>query len=145
MGWHVTEQPPDLSITQFVANRMPTPGEPMTLTIAAANNGAGPAAGVRIQSLLPKEILNTTWDTSPSLLGTTEIGGTPYSWKLPDLAVGMTGVITIHGTIDSQWDPSSSLIIEATISSTNTELILDNNTSSVTLGGRRVYLPLVLR
>jgi len=139
------QQYPDLSIAKRVVGPDPDPGDPVTFTLSIENIGSSIATNVVVTDTLSTDITLPSWANSPSLAGTTERGGVPYVWDLPDLAAGASGVITIYGTIDSPLPPGWTIVNWATIATSDQETDLGNNSSVAIVGGYRVYLPLVLR
>jgi uncharacterized repeat protein (TIGR01451 family) len=135
---------PDLSIVKQVVDSEPAPGDAVTFTLSIENSGTVTATGVVVTDTLATGILTPTWEASPSLAGTSLQGGT-YVWDLPDLAVDVSGVITVYGTIDSSLSAGFAIVNTAVISTDDEDSNLSNNSSSVVVGGHRVYLPLILR
>ena len=136
---------PDLSIAKRVVGPDPDPGDPITFTLSIENTGPHTATNVVVTDTIPADITPTGWANSPSLAGTTEQGGTPYVWDLPDLVAGASGIISIYGTINSPLPPGWAIVNWATIATSDQETDLGNNSSVAIVGGYRVYLPLVLR
>jgi uncharacterized repeat protein (TIGR01451 family) len=136
---------PDLSIVKQVVDSEPAPGDAVTFTLSIENSGTVTATGVVVTDTLATGILTPTWETSPSLAGTSLQGGTTYVWDLPDLEVDVSGVITIYGTIDSSLSAGFAIVNTAVIGTADEDSNLSNNSSSVVVGGHRVYLPLIIR
>jgi uncharacterized repeat protein (TIGR01451 family) len=139
------QQPPDLSIAKRVVGPDPNPGYPVTFTLSIENIGSSIATNVVVTDTIATDITPTGWANSPSLAGTTERGGTPYVWDLPDLTASASGVVTIYGTITDTLPTGWAIVNWATIATTDQDTDLDNNSSIVIVGGQRVYLPLVMR
>ena len=136
---------PDLSIVKQVVDSEPAPGDAVTFTLSIENSGTLTATGVVVTDTLATGILTPTYEASPSLAGTSLQGGTTYVWDLPDLAVDVSGVITIYGTIDSSLPAGFAIVNTAVIDTDDEDSNLNNNSSSVLVGGQRVYLPLIMR
>lgn len=68
-----------------------------------------------------------------------------YVWTLPDLNPNEKIVIQVTGTIDPTLPENFSIVNIANVSSGVSELREDNNQSTAILGGRRMFLPIVLR
>lgn len=140
------ENAPDLSIMkQVVGGPEFSPGDPVTLSLSVANYGAVSAAGVVVSDTLSSDIQSPSWEVSPSLGGTTRQGGTTYTWDLPNLAPGATGVITIHGTLNPALPPEFTIPNIATISTTDPDADTSNNSSQAVIGLRQTYLPIVFK
>jgi uncharacterized repeat protein (TIGR01451 family) len=140
------ENAPDLGIVkQVVGGPDFSPGDPVTISLSVTNNGAVSAAGVVVSDTLSSDIQSPSWQVSPSLAGTTARGGTTYIWDLPNLASGATGVITINGTINPGLPPEFTIPNLATISTTDPDADLSNNSSRATIGLTYSYLPIILK
>lgn len=135
----------DLSIVKRAANGGLgyEPGDPVTFTLSIENRGAISAMNVIVTDTLSSDILTPTFDSSLSI---TERGVVSYSWDLPDLMGGASGVITIYGAI-SPTMPITGMAIwnTAIVSSDGNDSNTANNSSTALIGGERVYLPLVMR
>nr|HID15030.1 DNRLRE domain-containing protein [Anaerolineae bacterium] len=132
---------PDVGITKRVIGSDFAPGDPIAFTLTIANSGSEVAAHVVVTDVVPTEVLTPTF---ASTLALTPTGVLSYVWNVEPLGVGESGVITIYGWIDPGLGSGFSF--------TNTAIISDpednapgNNTSTVTVGERKVYLPLVVR
>jgi uncharacterized repeat protein (TIGR01451 family) len=144
--WLCQNMVSDLSIVKQVVERDEyNPGDPITFTLSIGNDGALIAEDVVVSDILPDDILAPTWVVSGSLAGTTERGGAPFVWDLPDLAPGASGVIAIYGTIDPDLAPDFIIRNSATISSSTPDTELSNNSSQVIVGQKFIYLPLVVK
>ncbi len=133
----------DVAISKQLVGRGHEPGDPVTFTLAIENKGLDLATNVIVTDALSSDILTPTCDSSLSI---TERGVVSYSWDLPDLTGGESGVITIYGTI-SPTMPITGMAIwnTAIVSSDGDDSNIANNTSTALIGGERVYLPLVMR
>ena len=145
IGWDVVVQP-DLYIGNRVAGATElAPGAPITFTLSIHNNGATVASGVVVVDALPSIVVSPSYDSSPSLAGLTAVGSTPFTWELPDLQPGATGVITIYGTIDSGLPDDYATWNTAAIESELGDMNASDNQSTVLVGGYRTYLSAVLK
>ncbi len=136
------QQCPNLSIEKRVLGADHEPGDPVTFTLSIENNGTLIATNTIVTDMLSSDILTPTYDSSP---GITERGVVSYSWDLPDLAPGASGVITIYGTINPALPPGFAIWNTATIGSDGSDSNTANNSSTALIGGHQIYLPLVLR
>lgn len=147
MGWTINPPPPsllpDLIVTQHLQNSDLSPGDPVTIVLTVENKGDASAADVVLTDSLPPDILTPSWTSSASLTGTSLRGGTIYVWDLPNLAAGVSGTLTINGTLDPNLPHDFTLINQATVSTPDKEANLNNNSSALILGGKRVYLPVI--
>jgi uncharacterized repeat protein (TIGR01451 family) len=141
VGW-TFEGYPDVSIVkEVVGGQGLEPGDPITFTLTIANGGQEEASNVVVTDTMPDEVLNPTYDRT---LTVTSVGDAPYLWNIEPLGVGESGVITIYGQIDPGLDSNFSFVNSATISDPQ-DVTPGNNTSGVTVGGSRVYMPLIAR
>lgn len=132
---------PDVRITQAVTGSGHRPGDPISLTLTIRSTGAGPARGLVVTDTLPAAILSPSWSTTAPGVS----AGGLYTWTLPDLASGQEIIITISGVIDPALPPDFSFTNTARVTSSAPELSDGNNTSIAVIGGRRLYLPTVMR
>ncbi|MFQ6100861.1 MAG: hypothetical protein ACE5OS_06450 [Anaerolineae bacterium] len=143
MGWTIGDA--DLRILKRVLGEglNLAPGDPVTFTLSIENIGGATATGVVVTDTLSTDILTPTFETS--LAGITATGVISYVWELPDLAASASGAITVYGTI-SHTMPITGFAIwnTASISSDGIEEDTNNNSSTVLVGGHRIYLPLIL-
>jgi len=133
----------DLSVEKRVLGADHEPGDPVTFTLSIENSDAATARNVIVTDTLSSDILTPTYDSSLSI---TPTGVVSYIWNLPDMASGASGVITVYGTI-SPTMPITGMAIwnTAIVSSDGQDSNIANNSSTVLIGGERIYLPLVLR
>jgi uncharacterized repeat protein (TIGR01451 family) len=117
------------------------PGDPVTFTLAIENSGTAMAAAVVVTDDIPAEVLTPTFS---STLAVTQTGVFSYVWQVEPLSAGMSGTITVYGQIDPGLPGDFSFSNTASISDPE-DITPGNNTSSVTVGEKTVYLPLVLR
>jgi uncharacterized repeat protein (TIGR01451 family) len=132
---------PDVSITKQVVGSDFAPGDPIAFTLAIANSGAEAASQVVVTDVVPTEVLTPTF---ASTLTITPTGVLSYVWNVEPLGIGQGGVITIYGQIDPGLGSDFSFANTATISDPE-DNTPGNNSSSATVGERKVYLPLMLK
>jgi len=132
---------PNVGVTKQVIGSDFAPGDPLTFTLTIANSGNEVAARVVVTDDMPSEVLNPTF---ASTLALTPTGVLSYVWNVEPLGTGDSGVITIYGQIDPGLASGFSFANMAIISDPE-DNTPGNNTSSVTVGECRVYLPLVIR
>jgi uncharacterized repeat protein (TIGR01451 family) len=145
-GAIVSEPKPDVSISKQVVGNEFAPGDAVTFTLSLENSGTVTATGVVVTDTLATGILTPTYEASPSLAaGITPQPGTTYVWDLPDLAVDVSGVITIYGILDPSLPTDFAFVNKAVIGTADEDSDLSNNSSSTIVGGRRIYLPLIMR
>ncbi len=132
---------PNVGVTKQVIGSDFAPGDPLTFTLTIANSGNEVAARVVVTDDVPSEVLNPTF---ASTLALTPTGVLSYVWNVEPLGIGDSGVITIYGWISPGLESDFSFANTATISDPE-DNTPGNNTSSVTVGECRVYLPLVVR
>ena len=132
---------PDVSINKQVVDSDLQPGDTVVFTLDIANDGNEPATSVTVTDDVPDEVLSPSYD---STLTVTPTGGDPYTWNVETLDPGETGVITITGQIDPSLDSGFTFDNTASISDPD-DVTPGNNTSSATVGGTKVHLPLVIR
>jgi len=132
-----TSAQPDVGITKQVIGSDFELGDPITFTLTIANRGSDTAANIVVTDVVPSQV---SMPTFTSTLVITPTGGLPYVWSVQPLGIDEGGVITIYGRLDSV----SVFTNTATISDPEDETP-GNNSASVVVGRRRLYLPLVLR
>jgi uncharacterized repeat protein (TIGR01451 family) len=132
---------PNVGIAKRVIGSDFEPGDPVTFTLTIANSGSDVAAHVVVTDDVPSQVLTPTY---ASTLALTQTGVFSYVWNVEPLGIGEKGVITIYGWIDPDLDRVSAFTNTATISDPG-DNTPSNNTSEVTVGERKVYLPLLLR
>ena len=135
-----TSAQPDVSITKQVIGSDFGLGDPITFTLTIANRGSDTAANIVVTDVVPSQVSIPTLPTFDSTLAITPTGGLSYVWSVQPLGIGEVGVITIYGRLDSV----SVFTNTATISDPEDETP-GNNSSSVVVGRRKLYLPVVLR
>jgi uncharacterized repeat protein (TIGR01451 family) len=133
----------DLVITKTALVTEFTATDPITYVIEYANTGLAAVSDVIISDTLPITVLtNLAYTAVPPL---TANAGTPYSWSIPKLSYGQTGVITVTAVVT---EPSPSVLGNytniATISTATSERSPSNNDSQATFQlGDFLYLPIV--
>jgi len=132
---------PDVRITQRVVGSGFRPGDPISFALDIGNIGTGVASNVLVSDTVPDKVLNLTY---ASTLAVTPVGGDPYVWNIEPLDIGEGGVITIYGQIDPTLDSSFLFVNTATIYDPK-DASPGNNASSVTVGLRKVFLPVSRR
>ena len=148
-GFTVIDAPaPDVSIHKQVLGSAFEPGDPITFTLTVANVGNKVASHVVVTDVLPSQVQSPTFASTFTIVGSTAIPPL-YAWQLEPLGAGASGVITISGWITrgTGGDPATTIfpfVNTATVSDPEDDKP-DNNISSVIVGGRKVYLPLLLR
>ena len=135
---------PELEITKRVLDDDPAPGQAITFTLSVWNTGVVTATNVVVTDVLSSDILTPTWDASPALAGIAPRGVISYAWSLPDLSPGISGVITIYGSIRPTL-PADFVITNTAVITGSGDLATSNNQSTVLVGIKRAYLPLVLK
>jgi hypothetical protein len=73
------------------------------------------------------------------------LGGGAYTWSLPDLALGASGVITVYGTLDAGLPSDYAVWTTVTTVAGSGDQSPADNQASALLGGHRAFLPLVVR
>ena len=136
-----TDPGPDVSIVKRVIGTDFEPGDPITFTLTIANIGTDVAANVVVTDAVPSQVITPTCDNT---LAITPTGVFSYVWNVQPLGMGEGGVITIYGWISPGLGSVSAFTNTATIWDPE-DKVFGNNTSTVTVGERKVYLPLVLR
>jgi uncharacterized repeat protein (TIGR01451 family) len=142
LGWqNPCASTPIVGIHKAVLSSDLKPGDRITFTLSIANTGAVTATSVVVTDIVPIQVLTPTYGSS---LPITPTGGSPFVWNVGTLDVGQSGVITIYGQIDpsltSGWSFSNIAYISDPADTT-----LDNKSSRVTVGGGKVYLPVVMQ
>jgi uncharacterized repeat protein (TIGR01451 family) len=138
----------DVSIHKQVIGRTFEPGDPITFTLTVANVGNKVASHVVVTDVLPSQVQSPTFASTFTIVD--DIAIPPlYAWQLEPLEAGVSGVITISGQITGGMgvNPGTTIfpfVNTASISDPEDDNP-DNNTSSVVVGGRKVYLPLLMR
>jgi uncharacterized repeat protein (TIGR01451 family) len=148
MGWTLATQQgqPDLSVQKTVEGGPAfAPGDWLTFVLSVRNVGTGTATQVVLTDNLPSEIWRSDWTASASLDGAAARSGTTYAWELPDMPANASGTITISGRIKPSLPQDFVIVNTATISAREQETEERNNTSTVIVGGERIYTPIVFK
>jgi uncharacterized repeat protein (TIGR01451 family) len=132
---------PNVGIAKSVVGSDFAPGDPVTFTLAIENSGSEVAAGTVATDIIPAEVLTPTF---ASTLAITPTGVVSYVWQVEPLSAGESGVITVYGWIDPSL-PSGFIFTNTASVSDPEDTTPANNTSTVVVGGKSTYLPLVLR
>ncbi|MCB8943691.1 MAG: DUF11 domain-containing protein [Ardenticatenaceae bacterium] len=119
----------DVSINKDAIPSQVMPGDALTYTIAFHNQGPDAAVDVYITDTLPLTFTNLSYSSSGAVL--TEVGSTPYSWHIEELAVGQGGFITITGQLAAGVGQEYLLWNTAVITSTNRDITPTNNSATV--------------
>jgi len=142
--WEVPAQV-DMVINKSASPSIADPGKTVTYTLAFSNGGYLTATGVLITDVVPISLTDIGYvGTGVSV---TPTGSISYTWKVQDLAPGVSGILTITGIISPGLKPGMVLINTATITGTTTDGNPDDNSSSVSVlvPSSRVFVPLVLK
>ncbi|MBB5438121.1 gliding motility-associated-like protein/uncharacterized repeat protein (TIGR01451 family) [Pedobacter sp. AK017] len=114
----------NLAITKAVDNVAPDAGSNVVFTLAATNNGPSNASGVIVTDPLPA---GYTYVSSNAPLGTSYDPGTGV-WTIGTLANAASSALTITATVNAAGPYANT----ATISGTEPDPIMANNTATVT-------------
>ncbi|QNK64746.1 DUF11 domain-containing protein [Pedobacter sp. PAMC26386] len=114
----------NLTVVKTVSNTAPAVGSNVTFTLVASNAGPSNGTGIVVSDKLP---------TGYTYVSSTPPAGTSYTpatgaWAIGTLANGASATLTITATVNA----SGSYANLATITGTQTDPDLTNNTSSVT-------------
>ncbi|KQC00063.1 gliding motility-associated C-terminal domain-containing protein, partial [Pedobacter sp. Hv1] len=114
----------DVSITKTVDNLTPNVGSNITFTLTAKNAGPSTATGVTANDILPS---GYTFVSASAAIGT-NYNSTNGVWTIGSLANGASSILTITATVKTTGNYTNT----ATISATETDPTLGNNSASVT-------------
>ena len=131
----------DVGIQKQVLGSNLKPGDRVTFTLSIANTGGVTATNIVVTDIVPVQVLTPTFDSNLTI---TRTGVLTYVWNVGTLGVGKSGVITIYGRIDPSLPSDLSFTNSASISAQQ-DYVSSNNTSSATVGGSKVFLPIVLK
>ena len=131
----------DVSIQKQVVGSDLKPGDRVTFTLSIANQGGMVATGVVVTDSVPSQVLSPTFASNIAI---TRTGVLTYVWNVGTLGVGQSGVITIYGRIDPSLPSDLSFTNSASISAQQ-DYVSSNNTSSATVGGSKLFLPIVMK
>lgn len=136
---------PDVAITKTVEpSGTVAPGDPITYTLTYTNVGQLDAPDVVITDILPSQLLNPSFSSTPTL---TPDPGPAYIWQVGLLTPGAGGVITINATVDPNTPAGGQIVNTARIDTSGDDANLSNNeatvttpvAASITLGGKTWY------
>ncbi len=135
---------PDMAITKrAILGRPFTPGDRVTYTLSIANVGNQTAAQGRVTDTLSANLLSPSY--ASNFAGISAVSGPPnYVWTLSSQAAGASGIITVYAQIAPGFPVTSSIANSASVGCLS-DGNSGNNTSTAIIGGRNVYLPVVLR
>jgi uncharacterized repeat protein (TIGR01451 family) len=146
LGWDAPEASPDLNVSLAMDRAADVgPGENIEYAISLANVGTGLASGVTITNVLAGDVLTPTWSVSASLQHVYLQPGANYVWRLDVMEVGASGAITVSGTLDPALAGEFIIVNTASVSARERELNTANNSATITIGGRRDYMPLAIK
>jgi uncharacterized repeat protein (TIGR01451 family) len=131
----------DVGIQKQVLGNNLKPGDRVTFTLSIANTGGVTATNVVVTDIVPVQVLTPTFASNLTI---TRTGVLTYVWNVGTLGVSQGGAITIYGQIDPSLPSDSSFTNNASISALQ-DYVPGNNTSSATVGGSKVYLPIVMK
>lgn len=122
----------DISVTKEVNNPNATPGDNVTFTITATNNGPHDALGTKVIDQLPPGYTYVSHSISP----TSENGGGYFSnntgtWTINDMPNGANRSLTINATVNN----TGPWLNTATASSLMHDPNLSNNTATASILG----------
>lgn len=131
----------DVSIKTQVLGSDLKPGDRLTFTLSISNTGGVTLTNIVITDIVPTQVLVPTYTSDIPI---TRTGVYTYVWSAETLGIGKGGVITIYGQIDPDLPDEFGFANYASISASQ-DFIASNNTSSVLVGGLKVFLPVVLK
>ncbi|MCP4537114.1 MAG: DUF11 domain-containing protein, partial [Chloroflexi bacterium] len=76
-------------------------GDTVTYTLVFTNNGPHIAANVIISDILPSAITPLSFTTAGVPVSQTNVGVLTYTWNVPDIAPGESGIITVTGQVNT--------------------------------------------
>ncbi|RAJ29600.1 putative repeat protein (TIGR01451 family)/gliding motility-associated-like protein [Pedobacter cryoconitis] len=114
----------NLALTKTVDNPIPAVGNNVVFTLVATNNGPSDGTGIVVTDLLPA---GYTYVSSTPPAGTTYVPATGL-WTIGTLTNGATSTLTITASVNA----AGSYANTATITGTENDPVLGNNTSTAT-------------
>jgi uncharacterized repeat protein (TIGR01451 family) len=130
IGYDETGFALDLQLSKAVQPASALPGQTITYTLAFTAGGSGGVApNVTLSDPLPISLTNISYSSS---LPVTPTGSLSYSWQLPDLTFGDSGVITVTASMSVALT-AAGFTNTAAITSTGVESATANNTAAVFL------------
>ncbi|MCX7707191.1 MAG: C25 family cysteine peptidase, partial [Anaerolineae bacterium] len=94
-------------------------GQVITYTLQYSNRGMVIANGVILTDTLPAALTAPNWTASDPAV--TALPGTTFTWQLPDLIPGASGLITVTATVAPDAPSGATITNMATISTTSYE------------------------
>ena len=91
--------PTDLAITKTDGQTTAAPGQPITYTIVATNNGPAPATGATVTDTVPAALRGAAWTCVGANGGTCTASGGPNINDVVNLPVGGSVTYTLTGTV----------------------------------------------
>jgi uncharacterized repeat protein (TIGR01451 family) len=114
----------NLAIAKTGSPEPVTAGELLTYTLTVTNEGPSKATGVNVQDLLPPQVTFVSATTSQ---GTVTHSQQIVTANLGDMAAGSSQTVTVVTRVDSHF--AGTIINRATVSGTEAETTLDDNTA----------------
>ncbi len=135
----------NLAIAKSADPSVTAPGGTVAYALAFSNQGYLTATNVLITDTVPITLTNLSYTGSGAAI--TPTGSISYTWMVQDLAPGAGGVITVTGIVSPGLETGMVLINTATITCTERDSALDNNSSSasVLVPSTWLFLPVVLK
>ncbi|UFN45121.1 DUF11 domain-containing protein [Nocardioides okcheonensis] len=119
----------DLALTKSATPTSPVPGNDVTYTLVASNNGASRAAAVRVTDTLPSSLLVRSANADQ---GTCTITGSQVSCTVGALEPNQTVRVTVVATVPSSAG-STALTNAAGVTSSTADPTPANNSASATI------------
>lgn len=113
----------DLSITKDNGVTQVAPGDPVTYTIIATNNGPNDVTGGRVADAFVAELLNVTWTCVGAGGGVCTAAGTGDISDVVNLPNGATVTYTVDATVDPN---ARGVMVQGRPSLVNTALVFSN-------------------
>lgn len=130
----------DLVLKKAVLPLEPTaPGTPVTYTLTFSYTGASMATAITLTDYLPISLTNV--HVISSGVPMTQLNATPYTWSIPEISPGQSGILTMTGQLSGTL-PASLFTNYASITSAIIELTPNDNDAVAYLavdGTPRVY------
>ena len=113
----------DLSVTKDDGVTQVAPGDPVTYTIVATNNGPNDVVGARVADAFVAELLNVTWTCVGSGGGVCTAAGAGNIADIVTLPNGGTVTYTVDATVDPN---ARGVMVQGRPSLVNTALVFSN-------------------